>query len=130
MSLQEYRRVIGGILEAAGIHGFLGNLQGFYQSSDDETQTLTNFVENWWSNFKDKEVGVNELYPLIKNNFIPLDLGANRLERSEKTTLGKTLAGLRDRRIGRYSIHQEGTKQGARQYRLILVENEPPNEVH
>ena len=129
-SYEEYRRVIGGILQAAGIQGFLGNLQGFYHSSDEEIQTLKTFVHHWWETYQDKEVGASELYQLIKDKSIPLGLGKNQSERSEKTVLGKILSGQRDRRIGKYRIRQEGTKQGAQQYRLILVENEPTNEVH
>jgi putative DNA primase/helicase len=129
-SYEEYRRVIGGMLQTAGIQGFLGNLQTFYQSSDEETQALTKLIHYWWDNFQDREVGVNELYPLIKNNFIPLDLGKSTLEHNEKTALGRLLPKLRDRQFGQYRILQEGPKQGAQQYRLILVENEPPNEAH
>ena len=121
--------MIGGILQAAGIQGFLGNIQAFYQSSDEEIQTLKTFVHHWWETYQDKEVGVTELYQLIKDKTIPLDLGKNQSERSEKTVLGKILSGQRDRRIGKYRIRQEGTKQGAQQYRLTLVENEPTNEV-
>jgi putative DNA primase/helicase len=129
-SFEEYRRVIGGILQTAGIHGFLGNLQGFYRSSDKETQILDHFIQCWWDSFQDNGVGVNELYPLVKNKFIPLELGKNQSEHSERSAMGKILSGLRDRRIGQYRIQPSGTKQGAQQYRLILVENERRKEAH
>jgi hypothetical protein len=129
-SFEEYRRVIGGILQAAGINGFLGNLQGFYQSSDQETQTLDYFIQCWWDSFRDKGVGVNELYPMVKDKPVPLDLGRKQSEHSEQTVLGKILSGLRDRRFGRYGVMRAGKRQGAQQYRLIRIENEEQKEAH
>jgi putative DNA primase/helicase len=128
-SYEEYRRVIGGILQAAGVEGFLGNLKTFYESSDGESAALEAFVHLWWETFQDKGVGVNELYPLIRDNGISLDLGKKGTERSETTALGKKLPSLRNRRIGRYRILQAGTKQRAQQYRLFVEEEERPSEL-
>jgi hypothetical protein len=41
---EDWRRVMGGILEAADISGFLGNLNDFYESSDAEANILNEFV--------------------------------------------------------------------------------------
>ena len=44
---EAWTRVIGGILQVAGIEGFLGNLDEFYDESDAEGEALRAFIDLW-----------------------------------------------------------------------------------
>lgn len=118
-SFEEYSRVIGGILEFAGVQGFLANADDFYETSDLEGINLRLFVRKWWEEFGPKPVGVSEIYRLITDSDIPIDLGNGKSERSQKTTLGKFLPSLRDRKIGEYQVVRAGNKNGAHLWKLV-----------
>lgn len=45
--------VIGGILEHAGVTGFLGNREQFEASGDDGRDAELTFVETWWRMYED-----------------------------------------------------------------------------
>ena len=62
-SYEQWSAVMGGILENAGIEGFLGNLAEFYEVADVEGACWALFVEKWWEKFDQKAVGVGELVP-------------------------------------------------------------------
>lgn len=129
-SFEDWSRVIGGILESAGIGGFLGNLGALYQKSQQSKEgALTNLFSHWWEKYGEVKVGVSELYRLIKDRSINLDLGANKDEIAEKTKLGKFLSQWKERQVGEFIIHQENRKQGAQQYRLIVVKKGYEKEV-
>lgn len=120
-----YSHVIGGILQCAGISGFLGNMEDFYNASDRETEIFRSFVAVWWQDYQDQEVGAAQLYPLVDKYEIPLELGNSGNDRGRKTRFGKILASLRDRQIGNYRISIIGSKDRAKQYRLTLTAESP-----
>jgi hypothetical protein len=76
--------VIGGILEVAGIKGFLGNADECYESSDFEGANLPFFVSKWWEKLEAKPVGVSALFDLINEADIQIDLGNGKSEHSQK----------------------------------------------
>jgi len=129
---EEYRRVIGGILEVAGIKGFLSNADEFYESSDSEGAELRLFVSKMWQSFEGKPVGVSELFGLINESDLQIDLGNGKNERSQKTSLGKILSSLRDRQIGGYRVIHAGNRNGSQLWKLIgrEVTAEVVNEHH
>jgi hypothetical protein len=117
---------IGGILDAAGIPGFLGNLMDFYDKADVYGAIWRAFVGTWWEEFGNDEVGVTDLFQLVIEQDDSLDLGDGK-ERSQRTRLGKLLSRQRDRR---YQVEIEGqevtlqialagTKNRANQWQLI-----------
>lgn len=116
-----WAHTMGGILEVAGIPGFLDNLTEFYDVADAERLALASFIEHWWETFAGDIVGVADLFPLAETGDV--DLGGERsTERSRRTRLGNLLAQNRDRRFGHLCIAGAGTKQGAAQWRLISRE--------
>jgi hypothetical protein len=129
-SFEEYSRVIGGILQVAGVKGFLGNADEFYETSDSEGADLRFFVSKWWERFEGKPVGVSEIYKLIIEADLPIDLGNGKGERSQKTCLGKILSSLRDRQIGECRVVHAGSKNGAKLWKLIGQEVTSGNEHH
>ena len=119
-SYESWSFVIGGILEHAGIPGFLDNLLEFYERADLEGAAWREFVQRWWEEFKEQPVGTAELYPLAEEiDGIPL--GRGKEEKAKKTALGKQLAKQRDRVIGDYQVMPAGEKQRASQWQLSYV---------
>jgi hypothetical protein len=95
--------VMGGILQQADIPGFLDNLDSLYHDADAEGAAWRLLLAIWWASFKDKAVGVSELYVLLDlgdADGSPIDLGlGDGNERSLKTRFGRRLSTMRDRRF-------------------------------
>jgi hypothetical protein len=89
-----WARTMGGILEAAGIHGFLGNLQEFYAAADTDGATWRSFVAAWWQQHRENKVTAGELFQLAVD--AGMELG-EKSEQSQKIRLGKRLSEARDR---------------------------------
>jgi putative DNA primase/helicase len=122
-SFEHWSKVIGGILEANGIPGFLENIHQLYDQSDAEGQAWKAFVEEWQKQFGSQEVGVSKLYKIVAPiNGDPIDLNlGDGTERSQKTRLGRLLMKNRNRKFGALTIVASGTKKGAQQWKLIIV---------
>ena len=106
-SFERWTHVIGGILEVAGIPGFLENRKALLLESDFEGQTWRAFVSAWWEKFKGDAVKVVDLYG-VANEIEGLPLGPGN-DQARKTALGKRLGNQRNRIIGGYRIEKGGT---------------------
>jgi len=119
---ENWSSTIGGILDVAGIPGFLGNLTEAYAHADAESDDARILIEAWWKDFHNLSVKAADLFPLVIQQSIPLDLG-NGGDRAQRTRFGQTLTKLRDRRYtlenGRTVIVlAAGKKQGAQLWEL------------
>lgn len=104
---EEWSEVMGGILEVAGISGFLSNLNEFYEESDAEVAQWRSFVLAWWMEYGTREVGTADLFQLIGNDVIlPLGDGADQ---SRKVRLGQMLTQERDRTFSLEAPEGEAT---------------------
>ena len=110
---EEWAAVMGGILDVAGIAGFLSNLSDYYTAAEDEWAVWASFVEGWWQLHQDCYVTTGTLYPSAGD----IELGSGN-ERSQKVKLGKALARMRDRRFGNYVIRKGTAYQGFQRWRL------------
>lgn len=89
-SFEAWARVIGGILEVAGIQHFLESPTEAHVEADQQTQRWKAFIEAWISEHKhgfDKAVTAQTLLPLA-DELVPDD---EKSERSRVTRLGKLL---------------------------------------
>jgi phage/plasmid primase-like uncharacterized protein len=124
-SYENWAQVLGGVLETAGIDGFLGNLEEMMQASDAEGSVWRSFVSTWWDRFGTAEVGSNDLYETALTCEPPLPLGSGN-DRSQRIRLGKALGRLRDRvfQLNSVSVRAEkcGTLHGAQRWRLVIDE--------
>ena len=116
-SYERWAAVIGGILQVAGIPGFLTNLDEFYEQADTEGTVWRQFVGVWWERFGQNAVGVADLFQLALT-IDGLEIGG-RTERAMQTVFGKKLGARRDRVIGDYRIAFAGTYRQAKQWRLL-----------
>jgi hypothetical protein len=91
---EQWARVMGGILDVAGIPGFLGNLQEFYAHADAEGAAWRVFIADWHAHYGTREVRVADVFPLAVD--AGMELG-EKGEQSQKSRLGKKIAEARDR---------------------------------
>jgi hypothetical protein len=117
---ESWSKVIGGILHGVGLPGFLSNLPDFYERSDAEGAAWRSFVRAWAAAFGEREVGVAELYPLVRQADA-FDLG-DKGERSERSKLGRLIARQRDRRIRDFTITKGPDVGGAATWKLVRAE--------
>ena len=125
-SFEGWAEVMGGILEVAGVPGFLGNLKEMYERADAEGAVWRVFVGLWWQRFGTADVGSSDLYELATASEPPLPLG-DAGERSQRTRLGQALGRMRDRvfAVGdlRLRITGVGVEHQARRWRLVLEDH-------
>ena len=118
---EDWSRVIGGILQCAGIPGFLGNLAEFYETTDQEGAAIRAFLHQWWDSRGVEIATTTDLLPLAENvDGMPV---TSSTDRGRKTQLGRLLGKQRDRRYVlsdslTVKIDKHGTRHRAG-YRLI-----------
>ncbi len=122
-SFERWASVMGGILDNAGIPGFLANLDEFYEAADLEGAIWRQFVNVWWDAFKDGEVGAKSLFDLT-DSVEGFDLGKGS-DKAQRTTFGKQLGKQRDRVIGEYRIVFARVTHRAKMWRLIPITIQP-----
>ncbi len=132
-SYEAWAQTMGGILEVAGIKGFLENLDDMMAASDSEGAMWRGFISSWWDRFGTAEVGSSDLYDLAITCEPPLPLGSGN-ERSQRTRLGKSLGRMRDRVFfiddRGLCIEAGGTFRRAQRWRLNIDENLGKNSVN
>jgi hypothetical protein len=119
-SYERWSDVIGGILDVAGIPGFLGNILNVYESADQAGNAHRSFVAGWWDQHQNAEVGVSDLYQIAFDTE-GIDLGSGSVQ-SQKSKLGFVLRKLKDRVFGEIRVTKvEGQRNNANLWRLEKV---------
>ncbi len=93
-SYENWAQIMGGVLQVAGIDGFLGNLDQVRKASDSEGAAWRSFVTAWWDRFGTAEVTTADLFDVAILS--ELDLGSGS-DPSRRIRLGKLLGRMRDR---------------------------------
>jgi putative DNA primase/helicase len=124
-SYEQWAAVMGGILEVAGVEGFLQNRERFYDRADRESAAWGEFIAAWKSKHGAGEVRCKDLWEMLEDVDPPCDLGRGA-ERAQRIHLGDALAGAVDRRFTvdgqSVKIEAAGTKQRVAVYRLVTLE--------
>lgn len=123
---EAWARVVGGILDNAGIRGFLGNLEELYSAADEEMAQWEAFFEAWWVKFGSAARPLSELFDLAEQQDLLLLVRGHGNERSQKIRMGKALAQMRDRQVGPFRLIQTGQDGRSRAAIYKLVRLEPP----
>ncbi len=108
-SFESYARVMGGILDVAGVPGFLGNADTLRQRTHGESSEWRAFVLAWWERWKDGKLRVNDLAKLLwdgdfKRTDLLITVVTSSNEHGAVTQLGRRLAAKRDSVIGGFRI--------------------------
>lgn len=120
-SFESWTEVMGGILAAAGIDGFLANADELLAASDPGSTAWQQFVEAWAARWPGVPVGVGDLYGIAKD-IEGFPLGRQDGERSQKTALGMGIRRRRDAVFGGWKIMASGVAHQASKWRVERVE--------
>ena len=75
---------MGGILDVAGVDGFLANRVRFYDRADRESAAWSAFISAWLGRWGSTEVGAKNLWELLEHVDPPCDIGRGT-DRSQRT---------------------------------------------
>jgi hypothetical protein len=127
-SFESWSSVVGGILYAAGVDGFLKTNEEMYSAADVETTEWEAFVTAWWTSLGNKWCSPQELAILAeKGDFIPSVLG-DGMERGRRIRVGYALVKRRDTWIGEFKIEQRKDSVAKTvHYRLVRKQCERDN---
>ena len=132
-SFENWAQIISGVLDVAGVNGFLGNLDEMMEASDSEGAVWRSFVETWWGRFGTAEVTTASLYELAFLVEPPLPINAPD-EQGRRVKLGKALSKLRDRtfRLATHAVQVKalGVRQQAQRWGLVLSQEKDTPQAH
>ena len=111
---EEWSAVIGKILHAAGIEGFLVNAEQAYDEAVAEEDEWSEFINLWWTRHADRGVRTNELFELAWDENLLSELMGGGNENSQIVRLGIALRKMRGRTIEGKTIQLKGTISGGR----------------
>jgi hypothetical protein len=132
-SFEEWSTVIGGILEAAGIEGFMVGLKARTSETDHRAVAEREFVEEWWAHQKNIPVSARTLLPLaVPNERFNLTRhtvagNAELTAQKQAQSLGMWLAKAKDGVFAGKQIVLDNRSHGVKSYRLdpmIIPETE------
>jgi hypothetical protein len=86
-------------------------------AQDIEISVWRSFTEAWWQTFGPAEVGAAELYQLVLDKDIPIDLGSGS-DHSKKIRIGKKTSKMCQRLFGQLRIVFAKQQNHAQKYRL------------
>jgi hypothetical protein len=101
-SFESWSKIIGGVLAAAGVEGFLANAETFRQRADPDAQDWRRFIEEWATAHASNAASVEALAPIARG-LMPDLLGSGN-EQSQHIRLGKALRKRRGQIIADWQI--------------------------
>lgn len=133
---EDWRFVIGGILENAGIAGFLTNLDDMYEQSDVDTPQFERFIEAWYSRWQGTPKTTADVNRHLQGEFSSTQPGEERLfdalpEDLQSAFHHKNFARVLGKRLGRmceavlpngYKVIPAGEKHRAKSWKVEMVE--------
>lgn len=129
-SYESYASVIGGILDAAGIEGFLENRTQEFLNQDDESFFWNQLVKAWYAAYGEDAISVG----MLLNGVLDEDFLAEFLPADDRnTSLGMKISKVKKRVFSGLKIMPLARgKKGQAMYRLKSVtgKHTPPEEVY
>lgn len=139
-SYESWAGVIGGILNAVGIPGFLENETELYERVAPKVDMMGDFILAWADKFGNADTSAHELFKLASyadddaNNMLGEwqnllgDLLNSQKQRGRQTQLGRILNDHRDKVVAGYKIVWAKFLHGSNYWRLESIERgEPQN---
>jgi len=122
---EQWAAVIGGIIQNAGVDGFLANRKELYKQVDDDSSAWREFFEQWWEMYQDTPVTVKDLLEFCSSRDLMTHLRTDNSDRSQQIRLGRALKMARDRVISTYRLRSAYAKNasGNRVAGYQLLEN-------
>ena len=131
-SFEKWSEVMGGVLDIAGIPGFLGNLNELYAASDGDGQLWREFTGAWWDEFRAAPKKVSDLTQFCEDRDLMQNVLGDGSTRSQQTRLGKALATKRDRVFNGLTVKriEQGKHKGSVFYALASATGTEGNSPH
>jgi hypothetical protein len=99
---EAWAATVGGILEAADIHGLLGNADDFRRRSTTQASEMPEFIAKWHEKHGTNRVIANDLYDCARDVLDSVLTAKD--EKGQRTQLGKYLRTQRDKVYGEWRI--------------------------
>jgi hypothetical protein len=131
-SFEKWSEVMGGVLDVAGIPGFLGNLNELYEASDGDGQLWREFTGAWWDAFRTTPKKVSDLTQFCEDRDLMQNVLGDGSTRSQQTRLGKALATKRDRVFNGLTVKriEQGKHKGSVFYALASATGTEGNSLN
>ena len=97
-SFEHWANVIGGVLQVAGVQGFMENRAAFYDRSDAEASDWRALISEWWNRYGSRPMTSRDIWQLIVDVDIPIHLGKGT-DHAQKILVGKQLTANIDKRF-------------------------------
>jgi hypothetical protein len=124
-SFEGWSSVIGGILQRAGVDGFLEDTTEFYETADTETGEWCAFVAAWHDRFHADPVTPAQLLSLAEEGGHVPFARTGSSESARLARFGKALGSLRERKFGDLQVVVAmNRKRRSNDYRLVQVADE------
>lgn len=111
-TFESWSEVVGGAIEAAGVDGFLGNLQQVYDEVDSESAPVREFVATLWDRHSNEMFKPSELVDFCRENDLLPDVMDAKNERARTTRIGRLLSSMRNRVFGDLTIRATSGRKG------------------
>jgi putative DNA primase/helicase len=109
-SFYSWVEVIGGILQAAEIPGFLEGRMALREELDDDEKEWRRFVHVWRDTLGTRPVQTKELLDLARRNDLLINIFGDDFPRSQLSRLGKALSSRRDTYIEGFRVVEVSIK--------------------
>jgi hypothetical protein len=121
---------MGGILENAGVEGFLSNRENLYAVADAETTEWAALCEQWSKAHGQTPITAKDLLLIAQESDLALHIWAGKEDIAAQQRFGHALRDMRDRVFGPYLIRDAGNASGSgsHQYRLENSRKEHTDE--
>jgi hypothetical protein len=109
---ESWAGILGGILKAADLDGFLGNRAVTAERADTESAEWVALCAAWWTRWGDHPVTAGKLLDLAVDRELLIDLHAGRPRLAGLQRLGHALAARQDRVFGAWVVRSAGRDSG------------------
>lgn len=129
-SFEAWSSVVGGILESAGIKGFLENREELYARADSETEEWRSFTRQWLAAYGERSLKASELLDIAKDHLQSVfrSLKDDASDRSYLTKLGVALRARRDRSFDGLIIRQSADGHNGGAYWCLACGTSPASD--
>jgi Bifunctional DNA primase/polymerase, N-terminal len=91
---EAWAATLDGVLDVAGVNGFLANRRSLFEQADEEGRHVRAFLFDWWTHYHDHPKLVRELLDLAKRHELPIDA---KTERGVLVKFGRLVAQIEGR---------------------------------
>jgi hypothetical protein len=120
-SFESWAAIVGGILEHAGVRGFLEDAEKLYEAADREGNEWRALITAWHARFGSEPVGSQELVAIALDRELLTEVIGDKSLLSKASRLGRALHAMRDRQLGTLRIELVGRSHNLARWRVVAV---------